>query len=103
MEGTDDADGRIAKMRHSRREFSWNDIVRLHALFTARIQLALQIRGFREQNIRYLYNVKIMVFRCAITVKANFCDSFGRCQRASRICSGTNNFARCPHRLNTKC
>lgn len=94
--GADEADGCIAKMRHSRRELSWNNIVQLHALITALTQFALQIRGFREQNIRYLYNVKIMVFRCAITVKANFCDSAGRCQHAFRICSGTNNFAWCP-------
>ena len=99
IEGADNADGCIAKMRHSRRELSWNNIVQLHALITSPTQLALQIRGFREQTSAifcYLYNVKIMVFRCTITVKANFCDSAGRCQHAFRICSGPNNFAWCP-------
>jgi hypothetical protein len=50
IEGADNGEGCIAKMRHSRRELSWNNIVQLHALITARTQLALQIRAFREQT-----------------------------------------------------
>jgi hypothetical protein len=50
IEGADDGDGNIAKMRHNRREPSWNNIVQLHALTTARTQLAQQIRAFASKT-----------------------------------------------------